>query len=81
MLWNLPRRSLELSSRVRKFAVDPVCIFSCCCDTCKLIFFYGGVHGAPVCCAIVSPVEDGSVRWEGPANILALSSFVCPYIC
>ena len=31
--------SLELSSRVRKFAVDPVWIFSCCWDTCRLILF------------------------------------------
>jgi len=38
-LWNLPRRSLELSSLVKKFAVDPVCILSCCCDTCRSILF------------------------------------------
>ena len=29
------------------------------------------------CCAVVSPVEDWSVRWEGPAYTLALSSFIC----
>jgi len=33
-------------------------------------FFDRWVHRATV----VSPVEDGSVRWEGPAKILALSS-------
>ena len=31
-----------------------------------------------MCCVFVSPVEDGSVCWEGPTNVLALSSFICP---
>ena len=44
-------------------------------------FFNRWVHGAVVRYAAVSPVEDGSVRWEGPSNIFALSSFVCPPVC
>jgi len=28
-----------MCSLVKKFAVDPMCILSCCCDTCKSIFF------------------------------------------
>jgi len=39
-LWNLPRRSLELSSLVKKFAVDPEWILSCCCDTWRSIRFF-----------------------------------------
>jgi len=38
-LWNLPWRPLELSSLVKKFAVDPVWILSCCRDTWRSILF------------------------------------------
>ena len=42
-------------------------------------FFYCWVHGAMVRYNVVSPEEDGSVRWEGPSNIL--SSLICPPVC
>jgi len=45
------------------------------------LYFDRWVHRARVRCAVVSPVEDKSVRWEGPANILAFSSFICPSVC
>ena len=32
-------------------------------------------------CFLVRLVEDGSVCWKGPTNILAYSSFFCPPIC
>ena len=41
-------------------------------------FFHCGVHGALVCRVFVGLVEDGSVCWEGPTNVLALSAFICP---
>ena len=44
------------------------------------LFFDCWVHGATVCCAVVSLIEDGSVRREGPTNIFALSSFICPSV-
>jgi len=38
-LWNLPRRSLEFSCLVKKFAVDPVRVLICFRDTWKSIIF------------------------------------------
>ena len=71
---------LRLSSLVKKFAVDPECIFSCCCDTWRSILFLTVGFIGTVRYAVVSPGEDGSVCRKGPANVLALSPFICPSI-
>ena len=67
-----------MSSLVQKFAVDPVWILSCYCDTWRSILFFDRWVQRY---AVVSPVEDVSVRWVGPMNILALSYFICPPVC
>ena len=68
--YNLPRRSLELSSLVKKFAVDPIWVLICCRDTCKSILFLTVVFMG-LRCVVPLPSRSRIRRvclWEGTSE-------------